>query len=271
MVHRWSYTCRTIIATNGPAMTTISVIVITKNEERNIEQCLESVRWAEEIIIVDAESDDRTAEIARRYTEKVFTKPWLGFAAAKQFAVEQSGNTWILWLDADERVLPGLAEEIRTMDLQRTECAAFTVARRAYFLGKWIKHSGWYPGRVARLFHKDRARFNSAAVHEGLEVLGKTGNLHNDLLHYTDPNIYHYFGKYNRYTTLAADELFEKKKTAHFTDLMIRPVWLFLKMYVVRLGFLDGIQGLLLALFSSSYVFTKYAKLREKELIKPQR
>ena len=248
-------------------MIPISIIVITKNEEHNIEACLESVRWAADIVVVDAESDDRTVEIARRFTEKVFVKPCMGFAAAKQFATGQSKNDWILWLDADERILPELADEIQKLIPGNPAHAAFTVARRAYFLGRWIKHSGWYPGRVARLFHKERAQFNSAAVHEGLVIKGTVGQLRNDLLHYTDPNIYHYFTKYNRYTSLAADELSEKGKKGHLSDMLLRPAWLFIKMYFLRLGFLDGMQGLLLAIFSSSYVFTKYAKLREKEFI----
>ncbi|MBI2429864.1 MAG: glycosyltransferase family 2 protein [Ignavibacteriales bacterium] len=242
-------------------------MVITKNEEHNIDACLKSVQWADEIIVVDAESNDRTIEIARRHTDKIFITPWMGFAAAKQFAVVQSHYDWILWLDADERVLPELSEEIQRIVQLNPNHAAFTVARRAYFLGKWIKHSGWYPGRVARLFHKGRAKFNSAAVHEGLEVKGSTGQLRNDLVHYTDPNIHHYFEKYNRYTTLAAHEAFMKGKSAHLSDLLIRPLWQFLRMYLIRLGFLDGIHGLLLAVFSSSYVFTKYAKLREKKFV----
>ncbi len=248
-------------------MIPVSIIVITKNEEHNIEACLESARWAADIVVVDAESNDRTVEIARRYTEKIFIKPWMGFAAAKQFAVEQSEHTWIFWLDADERLLPESAAEIQTLIEQNPDHAAFTVARRAYFLGRWMKHSGWYPGRVARLFHKGRARFNFAAVHEGLEIRGSVGQLKHDLLHYTDPSIYHYFSKYNRYTTLAANELSEKGKKGHLSDMLIRPAWLFIKMYLLRLGFLDGMQGLLLAIFSSSYVFTKYAKLREMEFV----
>lgn len=250
-------------------MNSVSVIVITKNEAHNIEACLDSIRWADEIIIVDAESLDQTIEIAKKFTGKIYARPWMGFAAAKQFAVEQTRNEWVLWLDADERVPPELAEEIRQVLTSHPDAAAFTVARRAYFLDRWIKHSGWYPGRVARLFRKGKARFNSATVHEGLEIDGSIGQLKNDLLHFTDPNIYHYFAKYNRYTTLAATESFEKKKRAHLSDLLIRPMWQFVRMYVIRLGFLDGMQGFLLALFSSSYVFTKYAKLREKDFIHP--
>lgn len=251
-------------------MTPLSVIVITKNEAHNIQACLESVQWADEIIVVDAESKDETVLLAQKFTQKIFIKPWLGFAAAKQFAIEHTTHNWILWLDADERVLPELAEEINMVLSKNPSQAAFSVARRAYFLGRWIKHSGWYPGRVPRLFHKQRAKFNSAAVHEGLEINGETGMLQHDLLHFTDPNIFHYFAKYNRYTTLAADELFAKGKCAHISDLLFRPVWQFTRMYFLRLGFLDGIQGLLLALFSSSYVFTKYAKLWEKEYVKQE-
>jgi glycosyltransferase involved in cell wall biosynthesis len=247
-------------------MNKISILVITKNEAHNISECLESVRWADEIVIVDAESKDETVATAKKYTDRIFVRPWLGFAAAKQFGLEQCSNEWILWLDADERVMPELADEIRTVMKGEPEQAAFTVARRAYFLGRWIQHSGWYPGRVARLFNRKRARFNTAAVHEGLVIDGPIGNLRSDLLHFTDPNIYHYFSKYNRYTTLAAEEAFAKQKRSGLSDLLIRPAWQFIRMYILRLGILDGVQGLLLALFSSSYVFTKYAKLREKRL-----
>jgi len=186
----------------------ISVLVITKNEAHNIAECLDSARWADEIVIVDAESRDETVALAKKFTAKIFVRPWMGFAAAKQFALEQCTNEWILWLDADERVMPELAEEIQSVMQGKPEQAAFTVARRAYFLGRWIRHSGWYPGRVARLFNRKHARFNSAAVHEGLIIDGPIGELRNDLLHYTDPNIYHYFSKYNRYTTLAAEEAY---------------------------------------------------------------
>lgn len=243
----------------------LSVIVITKNEEGNIRACLESVRWADQIVVVDAESADRTVDIAKEYTAQVHVRPWEGFAAAKQYALEQCTSDWVLWLDADERVMPELAAELRSIVAGERPHAAYTVARRAYFLGRWIRHSGWYPGRVARLFRRGKARFNTAAVHEGLIVDGSTGALRHDLLHFTDPNLYHYFAKYNRYTTLAADEAFARGKRAGTADLLLRPFWLFVKMYVLRLGVLDGVPGLFLALFSSSYVFTKYAKLRERQ------
>lgn len=241
----------------------IAVIVITKNEEHNVSQCLQSVQWADEIIVVDSESRDKTVEIARTFTPKVYIKPWLGFAAAKSFGLQECTSEWVLWLDADERVTSPLAEEIRNLVRSKPQEAAFRVKRKAYFLGTWIRHSGWYPGRVTRLFNREKARFNNAAVHEGLEVDGAISDLSNDLLHFTDPNLYHYFSKLNRYTTLAAVESFRKGKRSGLSDFIVRPVWQFLRMYFVRLGFLDGVPGLLLALLSASYVLTKYAKLWE--------
>ncbi len=244
-------------------MNPISVIVITRNEERNIGACLESVRWADEIVVVDAESSDATAAIARRFTSNVAVLPWCGFAAAKKEAVRRTRNTWIFWLDADEQVTPGLAKELQRAADQAEGEAGFSVARRAFFLGKWIRHSGWYPGRIVRLFNKDRASFTDAAVHEGLLLEGPVRALSGDLLHYTDPNLFHYTAKFNRYTSLAANEMREKGKAARLRDLLIRPPWQFVRMYCLRLGFLDGVPGLLLALLSSAYVFTKYAKLWE--------
>lgn len=247
-------------------MSACSVIVITRNEAQNIDDCLRSVSFSDDIIVVDAESTDDTVTRAKRYNANVFVKPWMGFAAAKQFGLTQTTHDWVLWLDADERVMPELAEEIRRTLQSGPRFAAYTVARRAFFLGKWIRHSGWYPGRVARLFNKQQARFNDAAVHEGLEINGAVGELKHDLLHYTDPNIYHYFSKFNRYTTLATEGLEKKGKYFKLTDVIIRPWWQFMRMYVFRLGFLDGIQGFLLAVFSSAYVFTKYAKLWERSI-----
>ena len=244
-------------------MTPLSVIVIALNEERNIGECLKSVGWADEIILVDSGSKDATVKIARQCGAKIFVKPWKGFAEAKTFAVSKSRNNWIFWLDADERVPRELADEIQDLLKGSALKAAYSVARRAYFLGRWMRHSGWYPGRVARLFDKYLATFSSVAVHEGLEVRGEVGALRNDLLHFTDPNLYHYIQKFNRYTSLASDESFKARKHFRFLDVLLRPPWLFFKMYFLRLGFLDGVQGLILALLSSAYVFTKYAKLWE--------
>lgn len=245
-------------------MATLSVIVITKNEEHNIIDCLESVKWATEIVIVDGGSADKTVALARRYSQKVYVKPWEGYAAAKNFALEQSTGDWILWLDADERVTEALSQEIQDI-LKKglIDVVGFEVSRRAFFLGKWIRHSGWYPGYVLRLFRRGSGRWSDKKVHEHLQIAGKTERLNSDLLHFTDPNLWHYFDKFNRYTTLAAEELTAKGEHFRLGQLILRPSWLFVRMYFFRLGFLDGIQGFILCVLSSCYVFTKYAKLWE--------
>ena len=246
-------------------MATLSVIVITRNEEHNISACLDSVRWADELIVVDAQSTDRTVEIAREYTPHVHVKPWLGYSEAKELALSAAAGEWVLWVDADERVTPKLAEEIReAVRLDDRSVAGYSVPRRAYFLGKWIRHCGWYPARVVRLFRKGSGTFSDALVHERLDLNGPVGRLHHDLLHFTDENLDHYFMKFNRYTSLAAEELFAKRRSFWLLDLLIRPPAFFFKMYVLRLGFLDGIQGLILSVLSSCYVFAKYAKLWER-------
>jgi len=243
----------------------LSVIIITLNEEQNIVDCLETVRWADEIVLVDAKSSDRTVELASRYTDKIFVTEWLGFAEAKNFAISKAMNDWVLWLDADERVTPELADEIRNIVAQDSgDVAGYSVARRAYFLGRWIKHCGWYPGRVVRLFKKDKGTFSGSLVHEHLVLNGKIGELKNDLVHYTDSNLEHYFDKFNKYTTLASHELVQMKGKFRITDLLFRPPFLFFKMYILKLGFLDGMQGFILSVLSACYVFTKYAKVWEK-------
>lgn len=245
-------------------MATLSVIVITKNEEHNIVDCLGSVRWANEIVVVDSQSEDETAKLALQYSQKVYVKPWTGFAASKNFALQQCTGDWILWLDADERVTNALSEEIQALlkqDIRGID--GYEISRKAFFLGKWIKHCGWYPGYVIRLFRRESGQWSDKKVHEHLDLKGATGRLNADLLHYTDPDLWHYFDKFNRYTTLAAEELAAKGERFRLSQLVVRPVWLFIRMYFVRFGFLDGMRGLILCVLSSCYVFTKYAKLWE--------
>lgn len=251
-------------------MSSISVIIITLNEERNIEECLESVKWADEIVIVDSHSADRTRDIAAKYTNKIFEMDWQGYSAAKNFALEQTSSDWILWIDADERVTDELRKEINNTIEGNTEFDGYEVPRMAYFLGRWIKHCGWYPGYVLRLFKRGTAKFDNSNVHEGLQFENPRGRLQHDLLHYTDRNIEHYYTKFNRYTSLAIDDLAARNKKYRISDLLFRPLFAFFKMYILKRGFLDGIQGFLLCVFSANYVFTKYAKLWEREtLIEP--
>ena len=245
-------------------MSALSVIVITKNEESNIRECLTSVCWAEEIVLVDGGSEDQTVELARSLGAKVFERPWDGYGAAKNYALSHCTGEWILWLDADERVTEELANEIsQRLRSNDTRFNGFQIARRAYFLGRWMKHSGWYPGYVLRLFRKGTGRFSERKVHEQLVVEGEIGRLKFDLLHFTDPNLFHYFEKFNRYSSLAAEELGEHGQRFDFLQLLVRPPWVFFKMYLIRAGFLDGMQGFILSVLSACYVFTKYAKLWE--------
>lgn len=249
-----------------PAQIKISSVIIAKNEEFNIQRCIGSqLKCIDEIIVlVDESSSDKTLEISSNY-EKVKAEKikWMGYSKTKQYGVDKASNDWILWIDADEAITEKLAKELIEFKETSPDKSAYKVSRRAYFLGKWIKHSGWYPGNVTRLFNRNKAHFSSSEVHEHLVVEGETGKLNNDLEHYTDPNIHHYFEKFNRYTTLAAEELNHKNRRARFSDILIRPIFFFIKMYIFRRGFLDGIQGFILAVFSSTYVFTKYCKLWE--------
>lgn len=244
-------------------MTPVSVIVITRNEERNIRECLASARWADEIVVVDSGSTDGTVAAAREFTPKVLERSWEGYAESKNVALGQVRNPWVFWLDADERITPELAQEIEMTVSGSPAHAAFTVPRKAYFLGRWIRHAGWYPGRVVRLFRKDRAGFSADRVHERLIVNGSIGALRSDLLHFTDPTLEHYFAKFNRYTGLAAEDLAATGRRPSVFRMITNPLWTFLRMYVVRRGFLDGIPGLILCVLSAGYVFTKYAKFWE--------
>jgi glycosyltransferase involved in cell wall biosynthesis len=244
-------------------MKKVSAIVITLNVEQRIEACLSSLSFADEIIVVDSGSTDRTIEIAKQFTDHVQITEWTGYAEAKQFALDKAAGDWVLWVDADERIPEPLAKEIMEIIQSQTAHGGFRVARKAFFLGRWMKHGGWYPGYVVRLFRRESGRFNTARVHESLIVDGSIGTLREPMFHYTDDSLIHYFSKFNKYTTLAAEDLHERGKWAGIADLLFRPLHMFFKMYVFRLGLLDGIEGFLLAVFSSSYVFVKYAKLWE--------
>jgi len=244
-----------------PAMD-ISAVIITLNEEANIEECLESVSWAREIVVVDAESSDRTREIALRFTPQVHERKWDGYSEAKAYAISKANSEWVLSIDADERVTPELKKEIRSLH-PPGGVDGYMVPIKPLFLGRWIKHCGWYPGYKLRLFRKDSATMTPRRLHEGIRVKGGVGRLAGPLLHYAYPTVRSYFRKFSRYTDLGARELHERGRRAGAFDIAVRPLFSFLKMYVFKLGFLDGIEGLVLCVFSSLYVLVKYVKLRE--------
>lgn len=245
----------------------LSVVVVTLNEESNIGESLRTVDWADEIIVVDSFSNDRTREIARRYTDRIYRIEKKGFGELKSYALSKASCDWVLSLDADERVTPELEREIRKT-IEKPSFEGYAIPRKAYFLGRWMRHGGWYPGYVMRLFKRGRGRFTNDLVHETVFIDGKVGKLKQDLLHYTDPDLAHYLEKLARYTSLAALDL--KNRGERFQPLhLLRPLLAFLKMYVTRAGFLDGIHGLVLSLLSSFYVLLKYAKLWEMTLRPP--
>ncbi|MDI6782173.1 MAG: glycosyltransferase family 2 protein [bacterium] len=243
----------------------VSVIIITHNEEKNILACLESVKWADEIVVVDAFSLDNTKKLAEGFGAKVFQREWPGYGRQKNYALSKASMDWILSLDADERITPELAEEIQEM-IQNPAIDGYQICRKAYFLGKWIRHSGWYPDYCLRLFRKGKAVFAEKPVHEYVELDGRMGRLKGAMLHYTDNDLNHYLAKLQSYTTLAADELVARGKKASIVDLITRPMFIFLKMYILKKGFLDGMHGFILAILSSFYVFVKYAKVWEGDI-----
>ncbi|MGZ8459934.1 MAG: glycosyltransferase family 2 protein [Candidatus Deferrimicrobiaceae bacterium] len=248
---------------SSPARRRISAVVIALDEGRNIAACLESLRWADEIVVVDSGSSDGTPEIGRRYTDKVFNVPWKGFGPQKQAAVELASHDVVLNVDCDERVTPELAEEIRGILSGPGSTAAYTIPRRTFLGGKEIRHCGWYPDRTTRLFDRTRARFSADLVHERVEVSGETVPLKGHLLHYSFSGIGEMIPKINRYSDLSARQMFERGRRCGIADLTLRPAFAFVKTYLFRLGFLDGVEGLVISATTAWLAFAKYAKLRE--------
>jgi glycosyltransferase involved in cell wall biosynthesis len=242
---------------------TVACIVITKNEERNIADCLASARWADELIVVDAESADKTVELARASGAKVFVRPWPGFGLQKNFGMAQASSDWILILDADERVTEELRGEVRTRLEQWKPGApvAYRIPRRNFFYGAWVRRAGVYPDYQVRLFRRGSAQYNDVAVHENLLVEGEIGTLAGHLDHYTERRIQDHFKKFGLYTTLAAQEKAKKVRMVSWIDLVLRPLVVFGKTYLLKQGFRDGVQGLIVCVFASMYTFVKYAKL----------
>lgn len=242
---------------------TIACVVITKNEERNIADCLVSARWADELIVVDAESSDKTVELARASGAKVFVRPWPGFGLQKNFGMAQASSDWILILDADERVTEELRGEVRTCLDQWKPGAhvAYRIPRRNFFYGAWVRRAGVYPDYQVRLFRRGAAHYNDVAVHENLLVEGEIGTLAGHLDHYTERRIQDHFKKFGLYTTLAAQEKAKKVRTVGWIDLVFRPLVVFGKTYLLKQGFRDGVHGLIVCVFASMYTFVKYAKL----------
>jgi glycosyltransferase involved in cell wall biosynthesis len=243
----------------------LSVVVVTLNEEARLRECLDSVAWADELIVVDAESQDKTAAIAREVTDRVFVRPWPGFAAQKNFGLEQAGGDWILSLDADETVSPPLRAEIEAILKAGGVAAGYALPRRNVFWGRWVRHGGLYPDWQVRLFRRGHGRFVERAVHESVRVNGEVARLRGHLEHRSYRDVADFLARADRYTALAAEEwLAAGRPVRPLLDLVGRPAGRFLGMYVARAGFLDGWRGFLLATLYAYYVFMRSAKVWER-------
>ena len=241
----------------------VTATVITLNESANLRAALESLSWADEIIVVDSESTDDTAAIARGFTDKVMVRPWPGYIAQKNFAAEHATHDWILSLDADERISPALAEEIRAIVRQRPSAAGYRMPRVTFHLGRWIRSTDWYPDYQLRLYDRRRARWAGRYVHESVKADGPVVDLQGEILHYAYRDLAHHFQTMDRYTTLAARQMFEDGRRAGLLDLAMHPPAAFLRNYVLRGGFRDGIPGLIVSAMNARYVGLKFAKLWE--------
>jgi len=242
----------------------ISAVIITYNEEARLEGALKSLQGiASEIVVVDCYSTDHTVKIARKYTDKVFERSWTGFADQKNFANSQAKFPWILSLDADERISPELREELLELKDTEPDCSGFSIPRLAFYLGRWIRHAGWYPDRKIRLFRRDRARWEGEYVHERLVLEGKTRKLKGPIHHFTYRNVSDHLSRINRFSDLGAQKLYARRKKCRLHHLLFLPLFRFVKAYVFQMGFLDGFAGLVISVLTGYAVFVRYVKLRE--------
>jgi glycosyltransferase involved in cell wall biosynthesis len=244
-------------------MTPLSVVIITRNEEKNISRCLKSVAWADEIVVVDSSSEDRTPEICREFGCRVLTTEWQGFGRTKQFAVDSASHDWVFSIDADEEVTPDLRQAIRQLLANTPGRAGYRVKRTSFYLGRLIRHSGWNRDYPLRLFDRRRGRFKDKLVHESVTVDGPAGALEAAMLHYTYTTLSQHLQKINHYTSLAARDMHQNGRHSNPPAAVLQGGFKFLKMYVLQRGFLDGREGLILALVSAFGVMLKHLKLSE--------
>jgi (heptosyl)LPS beta-1,4-glucosyltransferase len=243
----------------------IAAVIITKDEEKNIAACLESVRWADERIVVDAESRDRTVELARQHAAQVHVRPWPGYGPQKNFGMEQAGSEWILIVDADERITPALREEIQAVLKAGPSCeiAGFEIPRRNFFYGRWIRGGGIYPDYQLRLFRKAAGRYDETQLHENLRLRGRIERLQHPMDHDSMPTIRTHVRKMMRYTTLGAQEKLKNRSTVTAMEIAGHHFGTIVKTYVLRKGYRDGVHGVIVALFAGMHTFIKYVKAWE--------
>ena len=243
----------------------ISASIIVRNEEDNIAELCETVSWADEIVIVDSDSTDLTVEIAMRFTDKVFNREFKGYKDKHEFADAQTSGDWIFWIDADERVTAELRasiEKLRTLD-DGELADGYKIARKTEYLGRWIKHCGWYPDYQMRLYRKDKSYWDGVAPHQTARVRGRVETLDGEFLHYTKRDLSEHHRVTDTYATLAAEHLAGEGRKIGAAGIIGNAVAAFFRTYILKQGFRDGVPGLIIAGFTAYGVFLKYAKVWE--------
>jgi glycosyltransferase involved in cell wall biosynthesis len=242
----------------------VTATVITRNEASNIAAAISSVSWADEVVVIDAESTDDTAAIARQHQARVEVRPWPGFSAQKNYAASIASNDWILSIDADERVTPELAQEVRALLSSEPDRRGYRVPRVSRYLGRWIRGTDWYPDFQLRLYDRRAAQWNGRRVHESVKLAGgEPGRLQHDLHHFPYRDISHHLATIDRYTSLAAEEMTANGRTPSIAGVALHPPFAFLRNYVLRGGFRLGSVGFVVSALNSYYVFLKLAKAWE--------
>jgi len=249
-------------------MAKLSVIIITKNEAANMRACLESVAWADEIIVVDSGSSDGTPDICRERGAKVYELDWPGFGSQKNRALDYSTGDWVLSLDADERITPELRAELEKA-MNGSKSDGFYLPRKSQFCGRFIRHSGWHPDYVLRLFKRGSGHFSDDLVHETVVLQGHAGKLSSPLLHYSYMTSQDVERKVEQYSSAAAQQMYAKGKKATLLDASVRGAWAFARTYFLRLGLLDGIAGFGIARMNARTTYLKYKKLMALHSAKP--
>lgn len=245
---------------------TLTIIVPTFNEADNIADCLKSVRWADDIFVVDSYSTDLTVEIAREFTVHIVQHEYVNSATQKNWAIPQVKSDWIMVVDADERVTPRLREHIQGILANGTAYDGFYIKRMTFYFGKLIRHCGWHKDYLVRLWRNGKGMYEDLDVHADVMVDGKIGKIHEYFLHNSYRSLDHHLEKLGRYTSWSANDLDRSGRKASWVNLTLRPLWRFFRMFILRHGFLDGKHGFVLCMFAGFNVFLKYARLWERDL-----
>ena len=244
----------------------VSACIITYSEGENIRRCLESVKWVDEIVVVDSYSGDATVNICREYTDRIHQREFTGHIEQKNYALQCANYDWVLCIDADEELSPQLALELQTeLEENSDQHQGFLFPRRAFYLGRWIEHSGWYPDYKLRVFRKSLGGWGGINPHDKVELNGKTKRLNNDLYHFTYEDMSHHIRTINSFSSIYVKEALKRGERFNLSKLILRPPLKFLEIYLYKKGFMDGLPGFVIAIVSSYYIFQRYAKMWEAQ------